>query len=128
MNKVYFFFKIMFLFLFWGSTSQRTLAQTISGTVFNDGNNNGIKDIGESGFPYVTIKAYDNSNVLVTTTSSLATPTANIGDYALSGLSTGAIYRIEFTLPKGYSESAFGIENSSVKFVATNTIRLWKKI
>ena len=97
-------------------------AQTISGTVFNDGNNNGTKDIGESGFPYVTIKAYNNSNVLVNSTTTLATPTVSIGNYTLLGLSAGTTYRIEFTLPEGYSESAFGIENSSVKFAVANAV------
>ena len=99
-------------------------AQTISGTVFNDGNNNGTKEIGESGFPYVTINAYNDLNILVATSNSLATPIVSMGTYTLSGLVTGTAYRIEFILPEGYSESAFGTENSSVKFVTANATNI----
>jgi SdrD B-like domain/Malectin domain/Putative Ig domain len=91
-------------------------AQSISGTVFLDGNSNGTKDVGEAGFPFIAVRAYDATNTVVATMETQGTPAANLGQYTLSGLTAGTPYRIEFTTPNGYFDGASGMGNSSVRF------------
>jgi protocatechuate 3,4-dioxygenase beta subunit len=90
---------------------------TISGLVFNDANNNGIKDGSEVGYPNVTVNAYSIGCVgPFATTTTLSTGTG-IGTYTLTGLIPGINYRIEFIKPDDYYDGAFGSSmNSSVKF------------
>jgi SdrD B-like domain len=107
-----FFFLCFFL-------AASSFAQTISGTVFNDGNNNGVKDATDVGFPNATIKAYIVGSTVVSTTTA-----ANDGTYTLTGLSAGTKYRIEFTPFLGYNDGAVGTSSaSSIQFAtagATN--------
>ena len=71
-------------------------SNTITGTVFNDANNNGVLDAGEQIIPGVTITLDDqNNNVVATTTTS-----AN-GSYSFSNVSAG-IYTVVETNPAGY--------------------------
>jgi hypothetical protein len=68
-------------------------AQTITGSVFFDGNNNGTKDATEVGYRGITAKAYDVNN-----TEAASATSANLtGDYTLSVLTAGQKYCIEFT-------------------------------
>lgn len=80
-------------------------AQSISGTVFFDGDNDGVKDATEVGFPYVSVMAYDGAGLAGSATS------ANDGSYTISGLLAGQAYRVEFvfTAPyAGYNDGAVG--------------------
>lgn len=74
-------------------------AQSITGRAFLDGNNNGVKDATEPGYPNMVVKAYaPGSSTPAATTTTLNTPLASIGNYTLTGLMSGTYYRIEFTL------------------------------
>jgi uncharacterized repeat protein (TIGR01451 family) len=88
-------------------------AQSISGTVYFDGNNNGNQDSLETGFANVAVNAY-RAGTLVTSSM-----TAADGSYNLSsGIQVGINYRLEFILPPGYNDGAVGSgSNSSVQFV-----------
>ncbi|ADB36251.1 hypothetical protein Slin_0186 [Spirosoma linguale DSM 74] len=107
---------VAFLAMVMGFLSVSAFGQTISGTVYFDGNNDGIRNTKEIGFGGVVVKAYDPSNTLVaSTTSNLSSGT---GAYTLSGLTNGTVYRVEFTLPSGYNYGAKGsASNTSVQFV-----------
>ena len=91
--------------------------QTITGTVFNDSNNNGIKDTGEPGFPNATVTAYLTGTTVVTTTT-----TSGTGTYTLSGLTAGTKYRIEYSAYLGFTGGAIGSSNqSSVQFITAGS-------
>jgi hypothetical protein len=88
-------------------------AQNITGTVFNDSNNNGVKDTGEPGFPNAIVNAYLTGTTLVSTTT-----TSNLGTYTLTGLTAGTKYRLEFIPYAGFTDGALGSANlSSVQFI-----------
>jgi hypothetical protein len=61
---------------------------SVSGTVFNDANNNGVKDSGEGGLTGWTLNLY-KSGSLVTTTSS-----ASDGTYTFQNLTKGGSYTV----------------------------------
>lgn len=106
---------------FWLAICVNTNAQDISGIIFLDGNNNGVKDATEAGFPLVIVKAFNASNMEITSAISLNTPQADLGKYTLTGLNSGEKYRIEFSLPDGYNDGAFSsTSNTSVQFVTAN--------
>ena len=89
-------------------------AQTITGTVFNDGNANGAMDATEIGYPYVTVKAFNSVGAVAAT----ATTTDITGTYSLTGLTAGQPYRVELTLPGGFSDGPVSsTANTSVQFV-----------
>ncbi|MEY3239084.1 MAG: hypothetical protein RIR11_522 [Bacteroidota bacterium] len=90
--------------------------QSISGTVFFDGNNNGIKDGTETGFPGIEVRAYDVSGAFVG--SDISQASAPIGAYSITGLMSAAKYRIEFLLPQGHSAARLsnGGVGSTVQF------------
>lgn len=91
--------------------------QNITGIVFNDSNNNGVKEASEVGFPNAKVNAYLNGNTLVSTTSS-----SNTGTYTLTGLTAGTKYRIEFVPYAGFTDGAIGTSNlSSVQFVTAGS-------
>src|SRR5450631_1754323 len=75
------------------ATPRKTLQDyTISGTAFDDYNQNGAQDSREPGLNGVTVSAYDSTNTLVTNTT-----TGQAGAYTLSvPIETGAV-RVEFT-------------------------------
>ena len=92
-----------------------------------DGNNNGVQDANDNGFPVVTVNAYaPGSNVPDATTITLGTPLADLGKYTLTGLTAGTTYRIEFVLPSGsgpYFSGPMGTgSKSSVQFAASGSI------
>jgi uncharacterized repeat protein (TIGR01451 family) len=88
-------------------------AQTITGVVYNDLNQNTIKDTPETGVANITVTAYNTAG-----TSAGTTTTSAMGTYTISGLVAAQNYRIEFTnLPAGYFNSLFGTTNgTSVQF------------
>ena len=89
----------------------------ISGMVFNDGNDNGVKDTTEVGYAYLTVNAFNAGGNLVDTT----TTDAN-GNYMLNNLTNGQAYRVELQLPAGYSDAAFGsASGTSVQFATAST-------
>lgn len=103
------------VFLFFVLVSSVSVAQTITGTVFTDGNNNGIKDTEDVGFPNATVSAFLVGGTQITTTTS-----SNTGTYTLSGLAAGTRYRIEFTPYLGYTDGAVGTGSaSSIQFATT---------
>ncbi|NCT62651.1 MAG: hypothetical protein GPJ03_06150, partial [Microcystis aeruginosa G13-01] len=69
---------------------------TLGDFVWFDKNANGIQDINESGIANITVKLYDSTNSLVTTTTTNAS-----GNYSFSNLTTGD-YSIEVIAPDGY--------------------------
>lgn len=62
----------------------------ITGTLFDDVNNNGVQDTGEMGLPGVTMRKYDDENNLVETIQ-----TDTNGAYAFTQTSTANMYRVE---------------------------------
>ena len=72
---------------------------TLGDKVWLDANKNGIQDAGENGLANVTVKLYNNSSVLVGTT----TTDAN-GAYGFSNIAPGT-YSVTFTAPSGYTIS-----------------------
>nr|WP_236143254.1 SdrD B-like domain-containing protein [Nostoc sp. CMAA1605] len=66
--------------------------------VFNDANNNGIQDIGETGVGGVKVELVANGIVIGTTSTNAD------GSYGFSGLTPGN-YQVKFTAPTGYQFS-----------------------
>ncbi|MBL7815791.1 MAG: DUF11 domain-containing protein [Saprospiraceae bacterium] len=93
------------------------LAQTITGTVYYDLNQNAAKDAPEIGVPSITVTAYNTAGVSAATATTSAT-----GTYTLSSLTNGQNYRVEFTnLPTGYFNSIFGTgSGTTVQFVTAS--------
>ena len=93
----------------------------ISGKVFRDFNANGVFDSGagfnEVGAAGVTVKAFDASGTQAATTTSAAD-----GSYTLTGLSSGADYRLEFSWAESWLKSgaAGGTVTQFVKDGATD--------
>jgi hypothetical protein len=71
----------------------------IGDLVFNDKNNNGKQDAGESGIAGVTVKLFDSANNVVGTTTTDAS-----GLYSFTNLPSGT-YTVEITAPAGYKSS-----------------------
>lgn len=78
-------------------------ASSLSGNVYADSNNDGIRQSGESGIGNVTLKLYDANGVLVATTT-----TNSYGQYTFNNLYPGT-YKIIETQPAGYVD---GIESA----------------
>ncbi len=69
---------------------------SIGKLVWNDANQNGIKDAGEQGMPNITVSLYDCGTNLIATTV-----TDQNGQYGFSNLTSGD-YSLFFALPAGY--------------------------
>ena len=69
---------------------------TIGSFVWEDINLNGIQDIGESGVEDVTVRLFDNSNVLIETQL-----TDVNGEFSFTNQLPG-VYQVQFVLPSGY--------------------------
>jgi hypothetical protein len=113
---------VLILIVFLTVFTQVVKGQTITGKVFNDANNNGSQDGAEVGYPYVVVNAYAPGAVTPTVTATtLGSPSASLGLYTLSGLSSGVKYRIEFITPTGYHDGAFAaiVGHSSIQFATT---------
>lgn len=93
----------------------------ISGKVFRDFNANGVFDtdanLNEMGFAGATVKAFDATGTQVTTTTSGVD-----GSYTLTGLTSGADYRIEFSWAESWLKpgTAGGTVAQFVKDSSTN--------
>ncbi|MDR3572311.1 MAG: sortase, partial [Anaerolineaceae bacterium] len=72
------------------------LPASLGDFVWLDANTNGIQDAGETGFSGITVKLYDSTNTLASTTT-----TAVDGTYSFPGLIPGKYY-IQFTPPANY--------------------------
>ncbi len=84
----------------------------IKGKVFEDKNNNGLYDSGESYIPNVMVTIHDASNLLVSFQT-----TSNVGAYSFTGLVNGADYRLTFDyLPKYVSSFKGNDSGTSVQF------------
>ena len=124
MSKLYLSFIVSFALVF-ALVTKSTAQATIQGTVFLDGNNNGVQDIGGStnatasqakdvGVPYVVVNAFSASS-----STPISTTTGSAGTYTLSGLTSGTQYRIEFVLPAGYYAGAYGTSSgTSIQFAS----------
>jgi hypothetical protein len=67
----------------------------ITGTVFRDGNGNGLLDVGEVGIPSITVNAYNASGALCGSAVSNGSVSNN---YTITGTCSGPI-RVEFIIP-----------------------------
>ncbi|MFN3152565.1 SdrD B-like domain-containing protein [Bremerella sp.] len=88
----------------------------LSGYVYHDRNNNGIREAGEEGIGGTTVRLFDENGNLVDTLI-----TNNDGFYHFTGLTKG-VYRIVETQPTGYLDGldAAGTINGSTVGSATN--------
>ncbi|MFK7973090.1 MAG: SdrD B-like domain-containing protein [Bacteroidia bacterium] len=94
------------------------LADEVGGSVFIDYNADGVMNGIETGIPSVTIKVYDDNNLLVGNATTNAS-----GSWAVQGLTNGQAYRVEFT---GYPDVLYptlkGAENGGiVQFTTAGT-------
>lgn len=81
---------------------------TVTGTVFTDYNDNGIRGQSDIGVPGVTVTAYDPTNAVVDSTITNAT-----GNYILN-IPNGTQVRIEFsTIPADLRPGAFGRDSGT---------------
>jgi uncharacterized repeat protein (TIGR01451 family) len=76
-------------------------ARSVTGTLWNDTNNNGVKDTGEPGIAGVTISLLQGSNVVATTS------TATNGSYSFTGLTPGS-YVVRITDDTGVLSGYIG--------------------
>ena len=88
---------------------------TVSGTVFTDYNDNGVRGSGDTGVSGVTVTAYDSTNAVVASTTTNAT-----GNYTLT-IPNGTQVRIEFsTIPAELRPGAFGRDSgTTVQFTTS---------
>ncbi len=93
---------------------------SISGTVFNDQNDSGTQDAGESGVPGVVVYADENGSGNPVSQPQAITDAS--GNYTIGGLTGNQTYPIREVLPTGYSQTfpdsdadqAVSLTNSSV--------------
>jgi hypothetical protein len=89
----------------------------IEGTVYEDFNNNGIKETAEPFIKGVEVKLYDNTGQV-----GAAVLTNASGFYTFTGLAAAGLYRVEFTVPANFEEGAAGTgSNTAVQFVRAGT-------
>jgi len=75
------------------------MSYTISGTVFNDANGNGVQDPGEPGLNHITVVVYDST---ATTVLGAATTNAS-GHWSIDLTAQGAgTYKVNCTPPRGW--------------------------
>jgi len=91
---------------------------TVSGIVFTDYNDNGVREQGDVGVPGVLVTAYDSTGNQVAQTTTLPD-----GSYTFTGLAVadGTQLRIEFTnIPSNLRPGAFGVDSgTTVQFVTS---------
>ncbi|HCB01488.1 MAG TPA: hypothetical protein DEP19_03815, partial [Anaerolineae bacterium] len=81
---------------------------TITGNVFTDYNDNGVRGSGDTGVSGILVTAYDASGATVDSDT-----TSSTGDYSLS-IPDGTQVRIEFTnIPSNLAPGAFGIDSGT---------------
>jgi LPXTG-site transpeptidase (sortase) family protein len=88
---------------------------TVSGTVFTDYNQNGMRGAGDTGVAGVTVTAYDSTNAVVDTATTNAS-----GNYTLA-IPNGTQVRVEFsTIPATLRPGAFGRDSgTTVQFTTS---------
>jgi parallel beta-helix repeat protein len=92
---------------------------TINGTVYNDTNENGTQDSGESGKSGVTVTLYKSTDATFgSDTVSATTTTASDGTYSFSGVTQGN-YFVSITKPTNYSETTSN-PGSLITFASEN--------
>jgi uncharacterized protein YegL len=87
---------------------------SISGTLFNDANANGVKDTGEVILTGWTVVLKDASGVTISTTTSNTN-----GGYAFSGLCDGLTFSVKATAQTGWSQT-LPANNGSYTITITN--------
>jgi len=87
--------------------------RSIMGNVFQDSNNNGIINSGETGISGVLVNAFDASGINIGSATS-----DSKGEYMIQNLTDDANLRLQYSYPTGYAPSKLGKDNgSSVQFV-----------
>ena len=103
----------------WDIGLRRLLAMRpdIGDCVWNDLNQNGIQEVGESGVGGVVLNLYNINNTFL-----LSTKTDAFGNYLFSNLVQG-LYKMTLILPSGWTQSPLNIGNTDTDndFDATNT-------
>jgi uncharacterized repeat protein (TIGR01451 family) len=121
MKKLYALFVLLSVCMAFTKEAYAQLAScsgsNIGGYVFRELTANGIRDVGEAGIQGVTVKAYSDASLVSTAT------TLSDGSYALTGLSAGTTYRVEFTWSESYLfPSPVGTSsNTSVRFITAGS-------
>jgi protocatechuate 3,4-dioxygenase beta subunit len=82
---------------------------SVSGSVFNDPNGSGVRDLGEGGLGAVTITLIDATTSAIVAT----TTTAADGFYSFTGVAPGS-YRVQETDPNGYVSTTSNLVPISV--------------
>ena len=81
---------------------------TLGNQVWYDANNNGVKDVAESGIAGVTVNLYNSVGAFITSTTTGAN-----GIYSFTNLTTGN-YSVGIALPTGYANTtSLGTSNST---------------
>jgi fimbrial isopeptide formation D2 family protein len=75
------------------------IAGSISGTVYRDDNNDGVKQAGEPGLSGVSVQLQDSSNTVIATTTTDAS-----GNYTFANVPGGSGYKIVETQPTQYQD------------------------
>jgi SdrD B-like domain/SprB repeat len=89
----------------------------IEGTVYEDFNSNGQKGTLEPGIRNVTVTLYNDAGQV-----GVPTTTNAMGFFTFTGLTAGALYRVEFTVPNGLEEGTAGTgSGTAVQFVKAGT-------
>jgi SdrD B-like domain/SprB repeat len=89
----------------------------IEGTVFEDFDDDGVKDAAEPFMKDVVVTLYDNNGVV----GAPATTNAS-GLYSFTGLTAAAVYRVEFTVPANFKAGAHGTgSGTAVQFARAGT-------
>jgi uncharacterized repeat protein (TIGR01451 family) len=117
MAQRYYLFVIAFIFsnLWILSVSAQCVPTngTIDGIVYSDANNNGVRNVTETGLAGVLVQVYDANGALLGSSTSDAS-----GLYSFSGLEDGKKVRLVFNYGNTYFPALLGTNNgSSVQFV-----------
>jgi hypothetical protein len=85
----------------------------VSGVVYEDKNNNGVKEASESSLNGILVSVFDESG-----TNVASQQTSSTGAYSFTGLTNGKKYRVEFNHSNVYNASFVGSNSgTSVQFV-----------
>ena len=88
-------------------------SEQIGGTVYEDIDNDGTQDTREPGIFGATVTLFDDSGQV----GSPVTTNAN-GEYEFTGLVAATVYRVEFTIPNGFTEGPYGSNSgTAVQFI-----------